>query len=104
VVGDSHPREMTIYPPLAGKQNSAYGPTALLSMSPSSKPYPAQWEQVADLRVFRTTSEEWEKLIGWRADMRKRGWKLLRVSSEGTEMVAIFGRTKDDRGHAAEPA
>ncbi len=95
---------MTIYPPLAGKQNSAYGPTARLSMSSSSKPYPAQWEQVADLRVFRTTSQEWEKLIGWRADMRKRGWKLLRVSSEGTEMVAIFGRTKDDRGRAVEPA
>jgi hypothetical protein len=29
--------------------------------------------------------------------MRKRGWKLLRVSSDGPEMVAIFGRTKNDR-------
>src|SRR5437667_4520800 len=55
-----------------------------------SKPYPAQWEEVADLRVFRTTAHEWEKLIGWRADMRKRGWKLLRVASEGGEMVAIL--------------
>jgi len=62
-----------------------------------SKPYPAQWEEVADLRVFRTTAHEWEKLIGWRADMRKRGWKLLRVASEGSEMVAIFGRTKSER-------
>jgi hypothetical protein len=52
---------------------------------------------VADLRVFRTTSEEWQKLLGWRADMQKRGWKLLRVSSDGPEMVAIFGRTKTDR-------
>jgi hypothetical protein len=52
---------------------------------------------VADLRVFRTTAQEWEKLIGWRADMRKRGWKLLRVASEGAEMVAIFGRTKAER-------
>jgi hypothetical protein len=52
---------------------------------------------VADLRVFRTTSEEWQKLLGWRADMRKRGWKLLRVSSDGPELVAIFGRTKADR-------
>ena len=77
-----------------GKQNSAYGPTAHLSMTSTSKPYPAQWEQVADLRVFRTTTQEWEKLIVWRADMRKRGWKLLRVESEGTEMVAVFGRTK----------
>jgi hypothetical protein len=52
---------------------------------------------VADLRVFRTTSEEWEKLIGWRADMGKRGWKLLRVSSEGAELIAVFGRTKANR-------
>jgi hypothetical protein len=65
--------------------------------SPTPKPYPPQWETVADLRVFRTTSEEWEKLIGWRADMGKRGWKLLRVSSDGPELVAVFGRTKADR-------
>jgi hypothetical protein len=65
--------------------------------SAGPRPYPAHWEDVADLRVFRTTAEEWEKLIGWRNDMRKRGWKLLKVSSEGSEMVAIFGRTKEDR-------
>src|SRR5436305_13711209 len=88
---------MTICPATAGKQNSAYGPTALLPMSPPSKPYPAQWEEVADLRVFRTTAEEWEKLIGWRADMRKRGWKLLRVASEVSVMVAVFGRLKVER-------
>jgi hypothetical protein len=52
---------------------------------------------VADLRVFRTTSEEGEKLIGWRADMGKRGWRLLRVSSEGAELIAVFGRTKANR-------
>ena len=67
----------------------------------SSKPYPAHWESVADLRVFRTTEQQWEKLIGWRADMRKRGWKLLRVSSDGPEMVAIFGRTKAERSAAS---
>ena len=61
------------------------------------KPYPAQWERVADLRVFRTTTEDWEKLISWRADMRKRGWRLLRVSHDGPELVAVFGRTKSDR-------
>jgi hypothetical protein len=62
----------------------------------SSKPvpYPPHWENVADLRVFRATAGEWEKLIGWRTDMRKRGWKLLKVMSEETEVVAIFGRTK----------
>lgn len=57
-------------------------------------PYPPHWENVADLRVFRTTPEAWEKLIGWRTDMLKRGWKLLKVSSESSEVVAIFGRTK----------
>jgi len=40
-------------------------------------------------------------LIAWRADMRKRGWKLLRVSSEGPEMVAVFGRTKAERADGA---
>jgi hypothetical protein len=56
--------------------------------------------------VFRTTAEEWQKLLGWRADMRKRGWRLLRVSSDGPELVAIFGRTKTERGpaEAREPA
>ena len=64
-----------------------------MSTKPST-PYPPHWENVADLRVFRTTPQEWEKLIGWRTDMRKRGWKLLKVMSEETEVVAIFGRTK----------
>jgi hypothetical protein len=80
---------------------------ALPPSSPSPlKPYPPQWETVADLRVFRTTAEEWQKLLGWRADMRKRGWRLLRVSSDGPELVAIFGRTKTERGpaEAREPA
>ena len=64
----------------------------------SAKPYPPHWETVADLRVFRTTTEEWQKLIGWRTDMRRRGWKLLRVSHDGPELVAIFGRTKAEHG------
>lgn len=57
-------------------------------------PYPSNWEDVAELRVFRTTEERWQKLIGWRGDMRRKGWKLLRVSAEGGEMVAVFGRTR----------
>jgi hypothetical protein len=56
---------------------------------------------VANLRVFRTTSQQWEKLITWRADMGKRGWKLLRVASEGQEMIVIFGRTRADRAQRA---
>ena len=96
MAGDGHPREMTICSPFGARtQNSAYGSTTPAPMT--SKPYPAHWESVADLRVFRTTTEEWEKLLGWRQDMRRRGWKLLRVSSDGPELVAIFGRTKADR-------
>ena len=61
-----------------------------------SKPYPESWENVAELRVFRASAREWPKLIGWRADMRKRGWKLLRVTSDDKELVAVFGKTKSD--------
>ena len=96
MAGDGHPREMTICSPFGARtQNSAYGSTTPAPMT--SKPYPAHWESVADLRVFRTTTAEREKLLGWRQDMRRRGWKLLRVSSDGPELVAIFGRTKTDR-------
>ncbi len=56
--------------------------------------YPAEWEHVADLRVFHTTPPEWEKLLGWRADMRRKGWRLLLVTSGSSEVVAVFGRTK----------
>lgn len=61
-----------------------------------NKPYPEAWEQVADLRVFRTTASDWDRLIAWRQDMRKRGWKLLRVTSDEVELVAVFGKTKTD--------
>jgi hypothetical protein len=61
-----------------------------------NKPYPETWEQVADLRVFRTSAKDWDRLIGWRQDMRKRGWKLLRVTSDEVELVAVFGKTKPD--------
>ena len=60
------------------------------------RPYPESWEKVAELRVFRTTSERWQQLIGWRADMRRRGWKLLHVSSERGQMFAVFGRTRPE--------
>lgn len=66
-----------------------------------SKPYPEAWEQVADLRVFRTSAKDWERLISWRTDMRKRGWKLLKVTSDEVELVAVFGRTKTGR-HPAD--
>jgi hypothetical protein len=28
--------------------------------------------------------------------MRKRGWKLLKVTSDEVELVAVFGKTKTD--------
>jgi len=64
------------------------------SSSVPSKPYPDEWESVADLRVMRTIAGDWEKLIGWRNDMTKRGWRLLKVTSDDREIVAVFGKTK----------
>lgn len=63
---------------------------------PAGSVYPETWEQVAELRVFRTTSERWQRLIGWRAEMRRKGWKLLQVSADHGEMLAVFGRTKEE--------
>jgi len=61
----------------------------------SARPYPENWEAVAELRVFRTTEQRWQRLIGWRAEMNRKGWRLLHVQSDDGEMVAVFGRTKD---------
>lgn len=57
-------------------------------------PYPLSWENVAELRVFRTTPERWQRLLRWRGDMRRRGWKLLQVTEFSGELVAVFGRTR----------
>ena len=68
-------------------------------MNPSEDealPYPREWEDVAEVRVFRTTQDQWSRLIGWRREMRRRGWKLLRVQTDRREMVAVFGRTKPE--------
>ncbi len=62
----------------------------------TSRPYPVHWERVAELRVFHTTPHQWEKLIGWRSDMQRKGWRLLQVSSDSGDMVAVFGRTKKE--------
>jgi hypothetical protein len=56
--------------------------------------YPVNWESVAELRVFRTAPDRWQRVIGWRAEMRRRGWRLLQVSHVGGEMVVVFGRTR----------
>jgi hypothetical protein len=64
--------------------------------SAKASPYPPDWERVAELRVFHSTPEEWEKLISWRSDMQKKGWRLLQVSSGKAELIAVFGRTKSE--------
>lgn len=46
--------------------------------------------------MFHTTPQQWEKLIGWRADMQRKGWRLLQVSADSVDMVAVFGRTKKE--------
>lgn len=63
-------------------------------MTAPGAPYPASWEERADIRVLRAPSAHWEKLIGWRGDMTRRGWRLLKVHSEGGELVAVFGRPR----------
>lgn len=60
-------------------------------------PYPEDWERVAELKVFRAGTEDWDRLASWSADMRRLGWKLLRVSTDGGELVAVFGRSRDGR-------
>lgn len=66
------------------------------STDSAERPYPLDREGVAELRVFRTTEGRWQRLMGWRSEMRCKGWRLLRVSAVAGEMVAVFGRTKDD--------
>jgi len=60
--------------------------------------YPRSWENVAHLRVLRTSTGEWDKVVGWRTDMIKRGWRLLRVSTDADEIVAVFGKTRKGQG------
>ncbi len=59
------------------------------------RPYPPHWEEVAEIRVFRAPSAEWSKLSDWSADMRKRGWRLLRVSSDAGQIVAVYGKSRN---------
>ena len=72
--------------------------------APGSQPYPDVWEDVAELRVFRTTAPKWASLIGWRAEMRRQGWKLLRGTTQRGEIVAVFGRTRAELKQREAPA
>ncbi len=76
---------------------SLFPATRSLEMAATSNnhpAYPRTWENVAHLRVFRAAAGDWDKVVGWRSDMIKRGWRLLRVSTEAEEIVAVFGKTK----------
>ncbi len=58
------------------------------------RPYPQSWDDVAEIRVFCTTPERWQRLIGWRNEMKEKGWRLLRVSELEGDLAAVFGRTR----------
>lgn len=58
--------------------------------------YPRAWDEVAEIRVFRASQAEWERLISWRSEMGRKGWKLLRVNTKESQMVAVFGRTRQE--------
>jgi len=77
------------------KQRFSLGMPKRTSRS-ADQPYPPFWEDVAELRVLRTAEHDWERLIGWRAELGKKGWRLLQVSAEAGEIVAVFGRTKSE--------
>ncbi len=70
--------------------------------TPQEQPYPPDWEDVAELRVLRTRDQHWQRLIGWRAELNRIGWRLLRVDASDGELVAVFGRTKDELLHRNE--
>ena len=69
-----------------------------------SPPYPDAWEEVAELRVFRTTAPKWDSLIAWRAEMRRKGWNLLKVTTERGDILAVFGRTRAELKQREAPA
>lgn len=70
----------------------------------AGQPYPEAWEDVAEIRVFRTTPERWQRLIGWRNEMQQKGWRLLRVSELEGDLTAVFGRTRDELLARKSPA
>jgi len=77
------------------KQRFSLGMAKRSSRS-ADQPYPPFWEDVAELRVLRTAERDWERLIGWRAELGRKGWRLLQVSVDVNEIVAVFGRTKTE--------
>ncbi|MCZ6755997.1 MAG: hypothetical protein O7E49_11845 [Gemmatimonadetes bacterium] len=68
--------------------------TTRFQRPPEPAHYPTRWHDVADVRVLKAKTGEWHKLSLWRADMTRRGWSLLKVTTTDTELMAVFGKTK----------
>lgn len=86
---------------MATKQRLSLGLPAR-PRSSQGQPYPPSWEAVAELRVLRTREMHWQRLIGWRAELSRTGWRLLKVNAAEGQLVAVFGRTKSDLLQRAE--
>jgi hypothetical protein len=72
----------------------------MTSMSPphrAPKPYPAAWERATEIRVLRAPAGDWTKVVAWRTDLARHGWKLLQLSSDDREITAVFGKTRSGR-------
>ncbi|MEO8030722.1 MAG: hypothetical protein ABI765_07730 [Gemmatimonadota bacterium] len=69
--------------------------TSAASLAP--KPYSPSWDESAEIRVFKAPAEEWSKVTGWRNDLGRHGWKLLQLTSDDHEIVAVFGKTRPPR-------
>jgi hypothetical protein len=58
------------------------------------KPYPAAWDRASEIRVLRAPAGEWTKVVAWRTDLARHGWKLVQLSSDDREITAVFGKTR----------
>lgn len=81
---------------MATKQRYSHGLPARPPSRGGQQAYPPTWDVVAEVRVLRAQESQWQRLIGWRAELSRSGWRLLRVSAADGELVAVFGRTRDE--------
>lgn len=61
------------------------------------KPYPPSWDDSAEIRVLKAGAGDWSKVTMWRNDLGRHGWKLLQLTSDEHEIVAVFGKTRPPR-------
>ncbi len=62
----------------------------------ADQPYPESWEDVAEIRVFHTTPEQWERLFEWRNEMKKKVCRPLCISNLDGDLTSVFGRTREE--------